>query len=122
MDAHIFVAVKRDVQVEVADVKTGKSCITTRDDAVENEFGKFKWSCGHADVVRTANSIPADSNARAIGVILVGIEFTHYFPVGNFHEPIGGDLLIFDDEEGVGSLYRISCTGGSGANSLTQAD
>ena len=35
-DARILVEVKRGVQVEVANVKTGEACITARDDAVEN--------------------------------------------------------------------------------------
>ena len=41
-DERIFVAAERGVQVEVSDVKTGKACITKRDETVENEFGKFK--------------------------------------------------------------------------------
>ena len=41
-DAHIFVAVERGVQVEVANVETGEACMTARDDAVENEVCKFK--------------------------------------------------------------------------------
>ena len=38
----IFIVVKRGVQVEVADFKTGKLCITTRDNCIKNDFGKFK--------------------------------------------------------------------------------
>ena len=41
-DAHIFVAVERVVQVEVADVKTGKACITARYVVVENKSCKIK--------------------------------------------------------------------------------
>ena len=40
-DVRIFVAVEMVFQVEVADVKTGKACITARDDAVEDKFFKF---------------------------------------------------------------------------------
>ena len=40
--ARIFIAVDRDVQVEVSNFETGEACITTRDDAVENGFCKFK--------------------------------------------------------------------------------
>ena len=38
----IFVLVERGVQVEVANVETGKACITARDDAIENNFCKLK--------------------------------------------------------------------------------
>ena len=69
-----------------------------------------------------ANKIPADGNARAIGFILVGIEFAHNFRVCDFLEPIGGYVLIVDDEEGVGDFDAMDCHRGSGANDLTQAD
>ena len=41
-DVHIFVAVERGVQVEIANVETGELCITARDEVVENKFCKFK--------------------------------------------------------------------------------
>ena len=82
-DARIFVAVKRGVQVEVADVKTGGACITARDDTVEDKFFKFKASCGRADVARIEILIPANGNARAIGVILVEYDLAHRIPCAN---------------------------------------
>ena len=65
--------------------------------------------------------IPTNDNARAIGVILVGIEFAPNFCVGEFFEPIDGDVLIVDDEEGVGDFDARACAGRIGANTLTQA-
>ena len=65
--------------------------------------------------------IPANGNARAIGVILVGIEFAHDFCVGDFLEPIGGGVLIFDDEEGAGALDMRDFARGIGSNAFTQA-
>ena len=41
-EARILISVKGGVQVEVADVKSVKACILTRDNAVNNIFGKFK--------------------------------------------------------------------------------
>ena len=73
-----------------SNIKTSKSCITARYDAVENEFCKFKLSCGRADVARIANVIPADGNALAVEVILVRFEFAPKFCVGDFLAPIGG--------------------------------
>ena len=51
----------------------------------------------------------------------MGLEFAHDFHVGEFLEPIGGDVLIVDYEEGVGVFYSRSCARGSGINALTQA-
>ena len=60
---------------------------------------------GNYDVSGIINTITADGNACAICVTLVGIEFSHEFCVGDFLEPIGGDVLIVDDEEGVDAFY-----------------
>ena len=43
-------------------------------------------------------------NTRAIGVILVGLKFAHVFCVGDFIEPISGDVFIVYDEECVGAF------------------
>ena len=52
------------------------------------------WACR---VARIANEIPDDGNVHAIGVILMGFEFSHNFYVGDLLEPIGGYVLIVDD-------------------------
>ena len=111
-NARIFGAVERGVQVEVSNVETGKECMTARDDAVENDFCKFKWSCERADVARVENVITSDGNLRAIGVILVGFEFSRDFFVGDFLVPIWGGVLISDYEEGVGALTRLPVSEG----------
>ena len=36
------------------------------------------------------NAIPANGNARAIEVVIVGLEFAHNFRVGDFLDLIGG--------------------------------
>ena len=46
----------------------------------------------------------------------MGFEFEQ-----DFLEPIGGDVLIVDDEEGVGALDARACDGGRGADALEQA-
>ena len=63
--------------------------------------------------------IPANGNARVIGVIIVGFKFTYDFHVGDFLATIGGDVLIVDDEEGVGDLDTRACTGGRGDKALS---
>ena len=68
-----------------------------------------------------ANKIPADGNARAIGVILVGIELAQKICVGDSLGPIGGDVLIADDEEGVDAFDARYCAGGIGYDVLAQA-
>ena len=64
--------------------------------------------------------ITSNGNTHANGVILVWFEFAHDFCVGDFLDPIGGDVLIVDDEEGVGAFDARACAGGSGADALTQ--
>ena len=47
------------------------------------------------------------------------LEFAHDLCVGDFLEPIGGDVLIVDDEEGDGAFEVRAYAGGSGADDLT---
>ena len=49
-----------------------------------------------------------------------GIEFAHDFCVGEFLEPIGGDVFIVDDEEGVDEFDVRAFHGQIGAYALTQ--
>ena len=50
----------------------------------------------------------------------MGFEFSHDFCVGEFLSPIGGDVLIFYDEEGVNSLDVRACAVVRGAKALAQ--
>ena len=45
------------------------------------------------------------------GVILLGFEYAHEFFVDDLLAPIGGDVLILDDKEGVGALDLRACAG-----------
>ena len=42
--------------------------------------------------------ISANGKARAIGIILIGLEHALNFSLGDFLEPIGGNVLIVDDK------------------------
>ena len=104
VDAGIFKEVKRGVEVEVADVKDIKAGIATRENNVKYKFGELKGPGWCANVSRIANKISTDGDASAIGVVLVWLDFTHNFGVGDLFTAVTGDVVVFDDGEGVGDL------------------
>ena len=101
-DSDILWAVERGVEVEVADVEGGKIVSGTRYDAVEDKFGKFKGSSWGANISRKANGVDTDGDARAVGILLFGADFSNHFGVSDFFAAIGGDIFEADEEEGVG--------------------
>ena len=51
----------------------------------------------------------------------MGLDFANGFGVGGFFETIGGDVLVVDDEEGIGDFDMRAFSEGIGENTLTQA-
>ena len=87
-----------------SDVKADKQGITTRENTVEDKFGNLKGASWRASVSRIANVLATYGDASAIGVVLVWLDFTHNFGVGDLFTAVTGDVVVFDDGEGVGDL------------------
>ena len=121
VDAGVFKAVERGIDVKVADVKAGKAGAKTRENTVKDEFGKLKGSGWRANIARIANAISTDGEASAIGLVLVWLDFTHTFGVGDFFVAVTGDVVVCDDEEGVDALDAWARSGGIFDNALTEA-
>ena len=104
---------------KVADVKADKQGITTRENTVEDKFGNLKGASWRASVSRIANVLATYGDASAIGVVLVWLDFTHDFGVGDLLGEVTGDFIVCNDKEGVGTLDTWAQAGGIFANALT---
>ena len=96
--------------------KRGELGARAREDAVENELGKFKGCCRNADVSGKGDVISAAGNARADGIALLWAELANHFGVSDFLSAVGGDIFEADEEEGVVSLYTLASAVKRGAN------
>ena len=72
------------MQVEVENVKRGELGTGAREDAVENELGKFKGCCRGDNVARKGYAISSDGDARAVGIALLWADLANNFGVSDF--------------------------------------
>ena len=112
--------VKGGLQVENANVKRGELGARAREEAVENELGKFKGCCRGADVSGKGDVIYADGDARPVGIDLVWTDLANHFGVSDFLSAVGRDIIEADKEEGVGSLDTLASAVGGGADALAE--
>ena len=119
LNSKILWAVEGGLQVKFANVKRGELGAGAREDAVENELGKFKGCCRNADVSGKGDAISADGNARAVGIALLWADIANHFGVSNFLSAVGGDIFEANDEEGVSSLDTLVSAIGRGADALS---
>ena len=97
VEADIFKAVEWGVEVEVADVKSSKAGIETGDNTVKDNFGKFKGAGWNANIARVANALATDGDASEISIVLVWLDFTHYFDVCDPFAAVTGDVVVCDE-------------------------
>ena len=71
------------MQVEVVNVKRGELGARAREDAVENELGKFKGCCRSADVAEKGDVISSDGDARAVEIALLWVDLANHFGVSD---------------------------------------
>ena len=109
------------MQVEVANVKRGELGAGAREDAVENELGKFKVCCRGADIAGKGDAISSDGDARAVGIALLWTDLANHFGVSDFLSAVGEDIVEADKEEGVGSLDTLASAVGGGADALADS-
>ena len=81
---NILWAVKGVLQVEVANVKRGELGAREREDAVENELGKFKGCCRGADLAGKGDAISSNGDVHAVGIALLWADLANHFGVSDF--------------------------------------
>ena len=72
------------MQVAVANVKRGELGAGAREDAVENELGKFKGCCRGDDVSGKGDAISSNGDAHAVRIALIWADLTNHFGVSDF--------------------------------------
>ena len=68
LDADIFRAVKRGLEIEVRDIEREKLGVFSREDAIYDKLDEIQGRNFGTNVTRVADAIAADGDAGAIGV------------------------------------------------------
>ena len=77
------------------------------EDTVEEEFDKFKGSSVSANVARIADSVASNGDTSSIWIILLWTDFTDHHGMTNLLALVEGNVLVVDEEEGVGTCYSL---------------
>ena len=64
--------------------------------------------------------LSTNGDASAIGVVLVWLDFTHNFGVGDLFAAVTGDVFVFNDEESVDALDKWAQAGGIFTNAFIE--
>ncbi len=107
LDAHIFGIWHRSVKVEVLEINGAKPSAFPGEDTIEEEFDKFQGCGVGANIARVADSVAADSNTGAIGVIFLRANFTDHHSMTDLFAFVKGDVWVVNEKESVSTSYLL---------------
>ena len=107
LDANIFRIRHGSIKIEVLEVNGAEACALPGEDTVEEEFDKFKRSSVSANITRIADSVASNGDTSSIRVILLWTDFTDHHGMTNLLALVEGNVLVVDEDEGVGTGYSL---------------
>ncbi len=122
LDANIFRLEHRCVKVIVLEVDGAELGAFPGEHTVEEELDELKRGCVGTHIARIANPVAADGDAGAVGIILFRTDFTDDHGVADFLALVGRDVLVVNDEEGVGTRYSLVSCGRAQSNALAESN
>ncbi len=121
LNANVFGIWHWSVEIEVFYVNDAEPCSLSGEDTVEEQLDKFKQGRVGANVAWIANSITTDGDTGAVRVILLRTNLADDHGVADLLALVGWDVLVVDEEEGVGACYPLTIRGRTRSNALAQA-
>ena len=94
LDADIFRAVERGLEIEVGDIKRDKLGVFLREGAIYDRLDKIQGSSFGTNLTKVADAIAADGDAGAIGIGFFRADETDHFGVGDLFATLLWDVLI----------------------------
>jgi hypothetical protein len=109
LDADVLWPVERGVKIEVLEVNGGKSGITLGENTVDKQFDKFNQAHGGTYISGIRDVVSANGDAPTVGVIsLLSSDLVNDLEVDDFSAAVGWDLVIGNEEEGVGAFDMLA--------------
>ncbi len=121
LDAYIFGTWHGHVQIEVFEVDGAEASTFSGEDTVEEELDEFKRGLVGADIARIADSVAANGDMGAVWVILFRMNLADDHGVVDLLALVGRDVLVVNEEEGVGTCYPLTIRCRALSNALAKA-
>jgi hypothetical protein len=121
LDANVFWFWHRGVQIEVLEVNGAEPCTLPGEDTVEEKLDKFEQGRVGANIARITDSVTANGDSGSVRVIVLMSNFTADHGVADFLALVGQDVLVVDEEEGVGTRYPLLCWRRAGTDALAES-
>jgi hypothetical protein len=119
-NAYIFGIRHGRVQIEVFEVGGAEASTFSGEDTVEEELDEFKQGRVGANIARIADSVAANGGTGAVRVILFRMNLADDHGVADLLALVGWDVLVVNEEEGVGTCYPLTIWRRAQSNALTK--
>ncbi len=113
LDAYIFGIRHGRVQIEVFEFDGAEASTFSGEDIVEEELDEFKRGRVGANITRIADSVAANGDTGAVRVILFRRNLADDHGVADLLAHVGRDVLVVNEEEGVGTCYLLTIRHGA---------
>ena len=120
-DADIFGIRHGGVEIEVLDVYGAEAGPLSGEDAVEEKLDELKGGCVGAHIPRVADPAATNGDPSAIRIIFFRADFTDDHGVADLLTLVGRDVLVVNEEEGIGASNTLARWCITNANSLAEA-
>jgi hypothetical protein len=121
LDANVFGIWHWSVEIEVFYVDGAELCSLSGEDTVEEQLDEFEQGRVGANVAWIADSITTDGDTGAVRVILLRTNLADDRGVADLLALVGQDVLVVNEEEGVGACYPLTIRRRTQSNALAQA-
>jgi hypothetical protein len=121
LDAYIFGIGHGRVQIEVFEGNGAEVSTFSGEDTVEEELDKFKQGRVGANIARIADSVAANGDSGAVRVILFRTNLADDHGVADLLALVGRNVLVVNEEEGVGTCYPLTIWHWAQFNPLAKA-
>ncbi len=121
LDAKVFGIWHKSVEIEVFYVDGSEVCSLSGEDTVEEQLDKFERGRVGANDAWIADSIAADGDTGAVRVILLRTNLADNRGVADLLALVGWDVLVVNEEEGVGACHLLTIWHRAKSNALAQA-
>ncbi len=121
LDANVFGIWRWSVEIEVFYVNGAELCSLSGEDTVEEQLDEFEQGRVGANVAWIADSITTDGDTGAVWVILLRTNLADDHGVADLLALVGWDVLVVNEEEGVGACYPLTIWHRTRSHALAQA-
>ncbi len=121
LDANVFGIWHWSVEIEVFYIDGAGPCSLSGEKTVEEQLDGFERGRVGANVAWIADSITTDGDTGAVRVILLRTNLADNRGVADLLALVGHDVLVVNEEEGVGACYLLTIWCRTRSNALAQA-